>query len=62
MIEMTGNNHAPYGNFKLENLEFDTPFSVPLADLQPGPQRYESSNIWIWWMLINDDWSKGHRL
>ena len=38
MIEIAGNNHTSCGIFKLENLEFDTPFGVPLADLQMGPQ------------------------
>ena len=36
---MTGNNHASYGILNFENLEFDAPFDVPLADLELGPQN-----------------------
>ncbi|XP_022774374.1 SUPPRESSOR OF GAMMA RESPONSE 1-like [Durio zibethinus] len=44
-IEMTGNNDMSYGISELENLEFDTPPDVPLADLQFGSQ--ESIRSWL---------------
>ncbi|XP_022741643.1 SUPPRESSOR OF GAMMA RESPONSE 1-like [Durio zibethinus] len=44
-IEMTGNNDASCGISELENLEFDTPPDVPLADLQFGSQ--ESILSWL---------------
>ncbi|XVF60216.1 hypothetical protein PTKIN_Ptkin08bG0026900 [Pterospermum kingtungense] len=44
-IEMAGNNDVSCGISELENLEFDTPPDVPLADLQFGSQ--ESILSWL---------------
>ncbi|XVF60209.1 hypothetical protein PTKIN_Ptkin08bG0026200 [Pterospermum kingtungense] len=45
-VEMAGNNDVSCGISELENLEFDTPPDVPLADLQFGSQ--ESILSWIY--------------
>ncbi|XVF57973.1 hypothetical protein PTKIN_Ptkin07bG0025400 [Pterospermum kingtungense] len=44
-IGMTGNNDASCGLSELQNLEFDTPPDLPLADLQFGSQ--ESPLSWL---------------
>ncbi|XVE84046.1 hypothetical protein DITRI_Ditri16bG0137400 [Diplodiscus trichospermus] len=44
-IEMAGNNDTSYGISVLENLDFDTPPDLPLADLQFGSQ--ESIHSWL---------------